>query len=238
VYARPVTKAAKRKKEKDDHPDFALPEFDEGKYMRNEVEGAKAAVVTVLLAIPVAALLYGLAVWGLAIVAFFVGVALTFALPRLFGMLEVLPWPKVDTSKFERRDWLGHGSTFFFSWLAFWILLLNAPFVDLTNPAISVTAFAGTTTVAMDANLVQPVGRAPANHSVIFNITILENVAVQEATIEIQGITFPLNNTVGANYQFTYRPADGSVPLNGVVVYARDVNGHEARFSFTIQLTT
>ena len=236
MYARSVTKAAKRRKEKEES-DFAFPEFDEGAYMRKEMEGAKAALVAVILAIPVAALLYGLAVWGLAVVAFFVGVALTFALPRLFRLIEILPWPKVDTAKFERRDWLGHGSTFFFSWLAFWILLLNAPFVDLTNPVIGVTAYAGVVTVGMEANLVRDVARAPADEPVLFNVTILENVGVGEATITIQGNKFALSPTGGSGYAFSYTNATvGNVTLNGVEVYARDVNGREARFSFDIQL--
>jgi len=232
VYARPVTKAAKRRKEKEE-PDFALPEFDEGAYMRKEVEGAKAAVVTVILAVPVAGLLYGLAVWGLAIVAFFLGLALTFALPRLFRMLEFLPWPKVDTSKFERRDWLGHGSTFLFSWLAFWILLLNAPFVDLTNPVIGVTAFAGVATVGMQAGDVTNTLDQLNSTSVRFNVTILENVGVAEATITIEGTTSPLVHLGGTQYQFDYVQPLASFRVD---VYARDVNGREATFSFPVQL--
>src|SRR6059036_4165170 len=128
--------------------------------MRKELEGAKAAVVSVILAIGVAAVLYALTVAGLAIVAFFLGVATTFALPQLFNALRVLPWPKVDTTKFERRDWIGHGSTFLFSWLAFWILLLNTPFVDLTSPVIAATAFAGVTTVPINPVVQTPVSLA------------------------------------------------------------------------------
>jgi len=231
VYARSVTKAAKRRKERED-PDFALPEFDEGAYMTREVEGAKAAVLSVILAVPVAGALYGLAVWGLAIVAFFLGVALTFALPRLFRLLEILPWPKIDTAKFERRDWLGHGSTFFFSWLAFWILLLNAPFVDLTNPVISVTAFAGVTTVGMQAGDVTNTV-ALNSTSVQFNVTILENVGVAEATITIDGTTSPLVHLGGTQYQFVYVQLSASFRVD---VYARDVNGRVATFSFPVQL--
>jgi len=234
VYARSVTKAAKRRKEKEES-DFAFPEFDEGAYMRKEMEGAKAALVAVILAIPVAALLYGLAVWGLAIVAFFVGVALTFALPRLFRLIEILPWPKVDTANFERRDWLGHGSTFFFSWLAFWILLLNAPFVDLTSPVIVVTAFAGVSTVVISPGVQNPVEQSASADPVEFNVTILENVGVGEATISILGGTpSPLVHQGGSRYGFLYVTPNSSFD---VVVYARDVNGLETWFSFGVQLS-
>jgi hypothetical protein len=42
----------------------------------------------------------------------------------------------ISIAAFKRRDWIGHGITYFFSWLAFWILLLNPPFGDFTNPTI------------------------------------------------------------------------------------------------------
>src|SRR2546430_17328224 len=40
----------------------------------------------------------------------------------------------IDPSK--RRDCPSHEITYFFSWFAFWILLLNPPFGDFTNPTI------------------------------------------------------------------------------------------------------
>src|SRR5207244_2160850 len=40
------------------------------------------------------------------------------------------------TESFKRRDWIGHGITYFFSWLAFWIILLNPPFSDHVPPTI------------------------------------------------------------------------------------------------------
>lgn len=237
MYARDVTKAAKRKKEKD-NLDFAFPEFDERAYMGKEVEGAKTAVVCVILAIPVAAALYGLAVVGLGIVAFFLGVALTFSLPRIFQVLEILPWPKVETSKFERRDWFGHGATFFFSWLAFWILLLNAPFVDLTSPVIAVTAWAGgASTIPMASGVTNDVVRnATATATVFFNVTILENVGVDDATITIRGNTSALDHVEGARYSFRYPPMD-TTQFN-VAVYARDVGGRETTFEFAVQFSS
>lgn len=231
MYAALVTKAAKRRKEKEDS-DFAFPEFDEAEYMGKEVEGAKAAVLTVILAIPVAAVLYGLTVAGVAVVAFFLGVAVTFALPRLFRFLKILPWPKVDTDKFERRDWLGHGSTFFFSWLAFWILFLNVPFVDLTAPAIGVTVFAGVSTVGFEPGETKPVVRAPS-HPVVFNVTILENGRIDEATITILSNPSALPQVSGSRYQFSHTGPETPLPVE---VYARDASGRESTFSLNVLL--
>ncbi len=97
-----MVKAAKKRKKEEDE-EFAPPEFDEAGYLRKEVESAKVALVGVALAVPVAGLLYALTVAGVAIVAFFLGLAFVFLLPRFF---RILPWPPVDTAKFERKDWI------------------------------------------------------------------------------------------------------------------------------------
>jgi hypothetical protein len=232
VYARFVAKAAKRKK-KEESSDFAIPPFDEVAYMKKEMEGAKVAVLAVLLAIPTAAVLYGLTLAGVSIVAFFLGLALTIYLPRVFGVLNALPWPKVDLTKFEKRDWFGHGATFLFSWLAFWILLLNQPFVDVTAPVIGVTVFGGLQTVGMrEGDLPNPVPRSGT--VVLFNVTILENFGVENATITIAGNTFDLASLGGARYEYEY--ITSATPLD-CEVYARDVSGHASTFRFTVQFT-
>ncbi|MBI4416962.1 MAG: hypothetical protein HY557_08265, partial [Euryarchaeota archaeon] len=82
-----MAKAAKRKKKEDDAK-FELPEFNEVDYMRREIQGAKASIMTVILAVPVALLLFAVTLTGAAIAAFFLGLALTFLLPRV---LRILP---------------------------------------------------------------------------------------------------------------------------------------------------
>src|SRR6266540_597396 len=94
-----------RRKRKEEETDWVAPDFDEVGYMRREIQGAHAAVATIL--------------WAVvgAIVAFL-----------LFSVIK--------TDAFKRKDWAGHGITYFFSWLAFWIILLNPPFGDFTDPTI------------------------------------------------------------------------------------------------------
>lgn len=118
-----------RRKKKEEEADWTPPEFDEVGYMRREMEGARAAVATIAWAVVgaiVAALLYSV----YAPLAFFAGIAVG------FGLYFVLPLMGINTDGFKRRDWTGHGITYFFSWLAFWIILLNPPFGDHTDPTI------------------------------------------------------------------------------------------------------
>lgn len=121
-----------RRKRKDDAPDWVPPEFDEVEYMRKEVDAGRASVVTVVWAIVGAAVSFLIfsaspAFWPL---AFFGGLGVA------SGLYVVFPLFRVKVAAFKRRDWTGHGVTYFFSWLAFWIILLNAPFGDFTNPTI------------------------------------------------------------------------------------------------------
>src|SRR5438094_4517818 len=118
-----------RRKRKDDEPDWVAPDFDEVGYMRRELEGARAAVATIgwaVIGALVAFALYSV----LPVLAFFAGIAVG------AGMYFVFPLIAIKTDAFKRRDWIGHGFTYFFSWLAFWIILLNPPFSDHTDPTI------------------------------------------------------------------------------------------------------
>ena len=115
---------------KDKAAEWAPPEFDEVKFMHTEMRAARATIAVVLWTVPAALLSYGLTLGGIAVVAFFAGIGMMFLLKW------ILPLVKVDVSEYKRKDWLGHAATFFFSWLAFWILLLNPPFADLTSPTI------------------------------------------------------------------------------------------------------
>ncbi|HEV8595922.1 MAG TPA: hypothetical protein VGR51_10390, partial [Thermoplasmata archaeon] len=162
-----MTKAAKRRKREEDEA-FEIPEFDEVAYMEKEVNVAKASFVMIALAIPLAVALYALTVAGLWGLGFLAAFAITYSLPRIF---KFVPWPKVDLSKFERRDWIGHGGTFFLTWLAFWILLINVPFTDLTPPVIAAVYVNGVPMVEGSQRTVSA-GSSP----VYINATVFENM--------------------------------------------------------------
>jgi hypothetical protein len=128
-----------RRKRKDDEPEWVAPEFDEVAYMRTEIEAARTAVITIgwaLLGALISFLLYSVN----AVLAFFGGIGVG------FGLYFMLPLIGISVTPFKRKDWIGHGITYFFSWLAFWILFLNPPFGDVTLPtiqAISAASYSG-----------------------------------------------------------------------------------------------
>jgi len=121
-----------KKRRKEEEEEFQLPEFDEKAFLEKEITGAKMILLVVLLAIVAAIVSYFLTLAGIVVVAFFAGLALVLLLkyiPKVFS---------ISTAKLERKDWLGYGSTYFFAWIAIWVLVMNVPFSDVTPPGIVV----------------------------------------------------------------------------------------------------
>lgn len=138
-----------RRKRKDEAPDWTPPEFDEVTYMRREIESAQVALVTIGWAAVGAIIAWLLYAYVHPVVGFLVGLA-AFALLYL-----LLPSLGLPTDKFKARDWMGHASIYFFSWLAFFIIILNPPFGDHTPPTIQ---FVAAGTYATSTNGDPPVG--------------------------------------------------------------------------------
>ncbi len=219
-----MPKAAKKRKGDEDE-EFKFPEFDEGEYLRKEIDLAKVTFVTIALSVGVAVLLFAMALEGLAVFAFLLGLVVTFALPRL---LKVLPWPKIDLKRLERRDWFGQGAVFLFSWLAFWILLLNVPFADVTPPKVQgVTAANGVRTVSLINDPNQTVLQQIEGPKVWVNVTVFENSNDLSLTISVNNTNVEWTRVPNApTYSFTLLGKAAYL----IAITASDGAGHVADF--------
>src|SRR2546430_15829031 len=187
-----------RRKRKDDVPDWPAPESDEVGYMQGERGAARAAVATIAWALVGAAVSFLLYSVHPAL-AFFAGILVG------FGLYFFLPMIGISIDAFKRRDWTGHGITYFFSWLAFWIILLNPPFGDFTNPTfepVSVSPFyPGNTATLSCLPLVAgavTIKLNPPNTSACVLFRASDNVGL--ASVQVQVVpsgpaTFVLNAT-------------------------------------------
>jgi hypothetical protein len=204
---------------KDKGAEWKPPEFDEVEFMKKEMRAAKTTIIVVLWTLPSAILSYGLTLAGVAVVAFFGGIGMMFLLKWIMPLL------KVDISEYKRKDWIGHGATFFFSWLAFWILLLNPPFADLTSPVILGVSAPGTAWVPCGALEITNPG------NVAVNVSASDNVGVSRVTVSVAS-----GPTVGLTYQggtlWTGTVAVSSTPRAATVTVV-DVSGHTASCSVT-----
>jgi hypothetical protein len=156
-----------RRKRKEDVPIWEPPEFDEVGYMRKEIENARISLVVVAWAVVGAILAYLFYALNLAIVGFLLGLL-------VFGALYfLLPMLGLPIHGFKRRDWASHAMVYFFSWLAFSILLLNAPFGDHTSPVVgsfqvgSFDSRVGQTLPASNTSLCIPVAPGGTAHPAV-----------------------------------------------------------------------
>jgi len=210
-----------KKKRKEEEEEFSLPEFNEEEFLRKEITGAKVMIVILLLAIIAAVVSYLLTRAGVVIVAFFAGVA------AIFLLKYFLRFFKVDTSKFERKDWMGHGFTFFFAWLAIWVLVMNVPFADVTSPSLAVFVDGKQYATGSDAFIYSSYA--------IIDATATDNAGIKEVRISVNGANPVTMQQVGIT-MWTYNLtgfnniSDGK----GITVITEDVSGNPP---ISVQLT-
>lgn len=246
-----------RRKRKEEEPDWVPPEFDEVAFMRKEMENAKIAVGVVAWAVVgaiVGTLLYA---YVHPAAGFFVGLATFGALYFLFPMLG-LP---IHGNK--PRDWINRFGTYFFCWLAFFILLLNPPFGDHTYPNVQFERAATYTPVVPADPAAHSIYCVTATGStarvgtssnttlyVLFRAT--DNVGVRTLTARASSSAWPTQNltpvdmngakTVCSNEDanLTYGPGSYAVKMPSpgvpvtVTVTAKDGVGLETTASFVV----
>ncbi len=200
-----------RKKRKEEEEEFSLPEFNEEEFLRKEITGAKVMIVILLLAIIAATVSYLLTRAGVVIVAFFAGLAVIFLLKYFLRFFNV------DTSKFERKDWLGHGFTFFFAWLAIWVLVMNVPFADVTSPSL---------TVFVNGKPAADFVWTPQEYAII-DATAMDNAGIKGVRISIDGAGSVDMQQVGST-MWTFNLTGFTNPGDGkrVTVITEDVSGN------------
>lgn len=112
---------------------FIPPDFDEDQFIHKEMVSFHTTVTLFF-----AGIVAAIASWGAfaaldgARTGWLVGMvilAITFAFLRpLFRAL------KIDIAHWARREWIGTGFLMFFTWLAFFIMLVNPPISDFADP--------------------------------------------------------------------------------------------------------
>jgi hypothetical protein len=235
-----------RRKRKDE-PDWAPPAFDEVTYMQTEIAAARVAVITIGWAFVGAAVSFFLSFN--AALAFLAGIAVA------FGLYFVLPLIGIDIKPFKRRDWAGHGVTYFFSWLAFWILFLNPPFGDFADPTIQgMSASPFHAGYAGKLLCVAPDGGTakfritPPNDTVLVLFRATDNVGLGNLSVAVVPAPPVVSLTPGppprnatcpgstgypeGTYSVTFAPA--GVPYT-VTIVAVDRSGRQVAASFRIE---
>jgi hypothetical protein len=226
--------AKKRKKEKvEEGYEFKMPEFDEEEYIRKEVRDSKALFVTFGYAVLIGFVSFGLSFLDIALAVLVGFIAIVF-------LRHLYPLVKVDTTKLEKKQWAGNIIMYLFAWLAIWILLTNPPFSDFASPTIKEDGIYfgtdGNWTKLNDTNGY----KLNFTLDVSINVTIVDNVEVDEDTITIiikeqDGDVFiekergPMNRITKNKY--VYVVSNMRQRFHEYTITVKDVNGHEASLS-------
>jgi len=129
-----MAKKRKKGKEKEEEEyEFIPPEFDEKEFIKKELRDSKAVIITVIYAILLGAVAGAISILSPSLV----GLALVVVIAGIFTLKLLYELLNIDTSGFQKRNWAGNIATFFFTFLAIWILLLNTPFADFTKPVVN-----------------------------------------------------------------------------------------------------
>lgn len=117
--------------------EFKMPDFDEDAFIHKEMVSFRTTSILFVWGIIAALISWGIyeamdgaksAWWiGLVIMAVF-----SYLLRFIYTAL------KVDIRHFGRREWFGTFFLMFFSWLAFFILLVNPPISDHADPTVDI----------------------------------------------------------------------------------------------------
>lgn len=244
--------AKKRKKDKKQEEDYEFkpPEFNEREFLVKELRDTRAAIITVGVAMlfgVVAGVVTALShsIVGL---AFIIGIAGMLLLKSIYKMIGV------DISGFTKKNWAGTVATYFFTFLAIWVLLMNTPFLDLTNPSVDKAivwvsdgtisigiAYKKSETGAMSwmrtDNNASPEGLIHTWNSYTINITarIADSGGIAVAEIALNSSTstyIPMTKSSSSRFEYSINGAQlaGQSVLT-FFIHAKDKHGNERLFA-------
>ncbi|MCK4444951.1 MAG: hypothetical protein KAW09_10430 [Thermoplasmata archaeon] len=216
---------AKKRKKEEKKEAFKKPEFDEIEFMQKEISNTKVAMLTIMFALPIAVVSYFVTIGGLPAAGFLIGVGSIFLLKYVYEFFNV------ETENFGMKEKLGNGAMFFFTWLAVWVLILNMPFGDLTNPTISDVKMLGCPDdpiIEMKGDTQHTCTIDASSNDFTIEARVTDNSDVKSVTIHI---TSPGDETqsMTESSDHEYRYTKMLSPNDNLVFYivAEDINGHK-----------
>lgn len=202
--------------------EFIPADFDEDAFIHREMVSFRTTSILFLWGI-VAALVS----WGLfaAVDGAKVGWLLGLGVATVFGLALkwIYPRLKADIKHFGKREWLGTGFLFFFTWLAFFIIAVNPPVSDFAPPRVDLLAG-------------PPVQQAGG--TVVIDVFYEDNDRVASHDFLVTGpngdIVAPLEDLGRGHYRATLTDLDAGIYM--ATAQAEDANGHpgETTLTFTV----
>ncbi len=203
-------------KDKEEY-EFEMPHFDEAEFIAEQKKKARSSFISfgfgILMGIICSAIWISLgdssSKWP---VTFLLGIC------SIGFLIKIFQFFKIDISTFERKDWLGTGAFYFFTFLAFFIICINPPFYDGSPPIIDTFALPGA----------QEIG----GH-VVITAKITDNDGLRDTNIEIftpsgETINGSLINDGDHIYFYDFMNIENITGMFTYRISSEDSNGNEA----------
>ena len=215
--------------EHEDEEVFRMPDFDKEEYVKEEINRAKASMVPVILGI----------VFGIISALVFISLSSSLSWPvgAAFGILGIFlikpmfPMFRVDVSMLKKKDFLGHGAIYLFTWLVLFILLLNPPFADFTAPSVGNVHLEGLDNSTGNWTVVSSGSNMSSFSEFRVVALVSDNVAVRSVEISIDGSDWKEMQMVQDGAYIC--PISYSQPF-AYSIKASDINGHEVLVNGTL----
>lgn len=124
--------------QEDRKPAFKPPEFDETEFLQTENRSAKLIYISLS-----TALVAGIITYGFMTLLHSIGSDGVFTIPLIipfifFGVaVYIFTRFGIDIKALEWKKWLENGFMYVLAWFAIWLLSMNPPFSDFSEPVIS-----------------------------------------------------------------------------------------------------
>ena len=201
------------------------------KFMEEEIKKTRGAIVTILFAVVMAVVSIALTMAGepgLGALLGFIGLAL---------LRFVYQFSNVEFDIFEKKDWIGNGFIYFFTWLGIWILLCNPPFNDLAHPTIRDIEVwgedAGELTLLNESNAYYLINQG---ENVTLSARVTDNVEVSSVSISVEDYSGAPTETHPTEHTYSWLLQNVTLGNYTFTIHAEDVNGnsHSRSWEFTV----
>lgn len=217
-----MAKRRKKKEEEEEEYDFQFPEFDRVEHMKHEVIKGKTVIVSIALA-PIFSLL-SLEVFKITN-DFSMGLMI-----GIFGMLislKALEYLPTDTSWFGKKEWATNGAMYFFTWLGIFILLMNPPFGDFTDPVLNRVDYfveVDDMWVPLEDSNISDQG----TYRLMLIAKITDNDAVNEesVTIEYEGSIQPMQPAEDHWFEVIFEEVSADASTKIFIIRMEDMSGN------------
>ncbi len=172
----------KSQEKKEEKFEWTPPDFDERDFLTKDMKGTKVLLVTALFSF-----IAGIVAFLFTETSWILGMAVIIGM--IVALRYIYPLFKIDVKAIEKKAWAGNIAMCFLLALGIWIVLMNPPFSDHTNPTlddsqIMVQVGSGNWTVVANPSTDINAGQ---NISFVVNATDMGGIESVEIDIHKQG---------------------------------------------------